>query len=239
MYAITLLNRQTRREALLSEESFTPLQRGETLGDQVCASLRTALRRGMLRPGERLTTREIAGTLGVSLTPAREALNRLVAEGVLEQGPNRTVVVPSLTRARYAELCLIRLELEGLAARHACARLHAAAPLRRLEKLYAEHEQAFRGKDAKRSLQLNEDFHFTIYAAAGLPALLQILETLWLKVGPSMNLLFPRSFAEEWQGGRNHRAMLDAIRAGDAEGLAAAVRQDLEDGRVRLEQVLS
>jgi DNA-binding GntR family transcriptional regulator len=215
----------------------TPAQRGQTLGDQACRELRAALRQGMLAPGERLTTRSIAGLLGISVTPAREALNRLVAERLLEYGDRRTAVVPILTRARYAELCLIRLELEGLAARQACGRISPSARTH-LDELFEAHEAAYAARDAKRSLQFNEDFHFTIYAAADMPALLQMLETLWLQVGPSMNLLFPSAFDLGWTGGRNHRRMLEAIDRGDGEMLVAAVRQDLEEGRTRLERIL-
>ncbi len=212
-------------------------QRAETLGDQACRSLRAALRQGALLPGQRLTTRGIATTLGISPTPAREALSRLVAERVLELDSDRTVRVPVLTRAGYAELCVIRLELEGLAARLACRRI-MPAQLAHLESLYAAHRDAWEQRDTRRSLQLNEDFHFTIYAASGMPALLQILETLWLQVGPSMNLLFPASYDLDWQGGENHRQMLDAIRRGDARALVQAVRRDLTDGRARLDRVL-
>jgi DNA-binding GntR family transcriptional regulator len=217
---------------------LVPLQRGDTLGDQACRSLRAALRRGALAPGERLTTRRIATTLGVSLTPAREALNRLVAERVLEQRDDRTIVVPELTRTRYRELQLIRLELESLAARLGCAALAAPAPLARLRALYDAQRAAFLARDPTGTLELNVDFHFTIYAAAGMPTLLQMIESLWLQAGPTMRLLYPASFNAGWIGQRNHIAMLNAITEGDAEALVAAIRQDLHDGRARLEQSL-
>jgi DNA-binding GntR family transcriptional regulator len=217
---------------------LAPVQRAETLGDQACRSLRAALRRGALAPGERLTTRRIAATLGISLTPAREALNRLVAERVLELGRDRAVLVPELTRARYRELLAIRLELEALAARQGCAALAAPAVMARLRALYAAHEAAFRARDPQAALQLNEDFHFTIYAAAGMPVLLQMIEALWLQVGPTMRLLYPASFDAGWIGQANHTAMLAAIAAGDATALVSAVRQDLLDGQTRLESRL-
>ena len=76
------------------------------------------------------------------------------------------------------------------------------------------------------------------YAAAGMPTLLQMIESLWLQTGPTMRLLYPASFDTGWIGQRNHTAMLDAITAGDAEALVAAVRQDLLDGLARLERSL-
>jgi DNA-binding GntR family transcriptional regulator len=214
-----------------------PLRRAATLGEQAAASLRTALRQGRLLPGERLTTRTLAATLGVSLTPAREALNRLAAERVLALGADRTAMVPILSRGRYEELCLIRLELEGLAALHACPRM-GPEHVDRLETLLVRHGKAFAARNAKQALKLNEDFHFTIYAASEMPALVQILETLWLQVGPSMNFLFPSAFDAVWKGGENHRRMIEAIRMGDAAALALHVRHDLKEGRVRLLRVL-
>src|SRR5690242_8824626 len=77
------------------------VSRVESLGDQTVSSLRRALRRGALLPGQRLTVREVADTLDISLTPAREALNRLLAEGVLDQAADRVAVVPMLTKERY------------------------------------------------------------------------------------------------------------------------------------------
>lgn len=227
-------------EARLAEEAANQLEsvrRSPTLGEQAAANLRVALRQGRLVPGERLTTRTLAVKLGVSLTPAREVLNRLLAERVLELGPDRTAIVPLLTRERYDELCTIRLTLEGLAARHACRRLRAAE-LARLEALFARHGRAFAARDARESLRLNEDFHFSIYAASGMPALVQILETLWLQVGPSMNFLFPAAFDAGWTGGEKHRRMLEAIRARDAAALVREVRRDLSEGRVRLRRAL-
>jgi DNA-binding GntR family transcriptional regulator len=217
---------------------LAPVHRGDTLGEQACRSLRAALRRGALAPGEKLATRRIAATLGVSLTPAREALNRLVAERVLEQRDDRTIAVPELTRARYRELLLIRLELETLAARLGCAALAAPATLARLRALYDAQQAAFLARDPAATLQLNVDFHFTLYAAAAMPTLLQIIESLWLQAGPTIRLLYPASFELGWIGRQNHAAMLDAIAAGDADALVRAVRQDLHDGQARLERSL-
>jgi len=213
------------------------VSRAQPLGEQAADSLRMALRRGALLPGQRLTTRDVATTLDISLTPAREALNRLTAERVLELTPDRVAMVPVLTQARYTELCAIRLSLEGMAAHSACRRL-TDQDIAHLEELYTAHAEAYAARDARVSLRHNEDFHFTIYAGAGMPALLQIIETLWLQVGPSMNFLFTASYDESWSGGKNHRAMLDAIKARDPAALSRAVRRDLLDGRKRLTAVL-
>ena len=83
-----------------------------SLRTQVYDSLRQALTTGRFVPGQKLTFRFIAGALGVSLTPVREALGRLVAEGAFEMQPSRSVRVPLMTRARIEELRDIRKSLE-------------------------------------------------------------------------------------------------------------------------------
>src|SRR3977135_4649241 len=93
-----------------------------SLRHQVYDSLREALTAGRFLPGQKLTFRFVAGALGVSLTPVREALRRLVAEGAFEMQPNRSVRVPLMTRAKILELRDIRIALEGLAAKQAAKR---------------------------------------------------------------------------------------------------------------------
>src|SRR5215475_1089790 len=93
-----------------------------SLRKQVYDSLRAALTAGRFTPGQKLSFRFIAGALGVSLTPVREAVRRLVAEGAFEMRPNRSVRVPLMTRDRILELRDIRVALEGLAAEKAAAR---------------------------------------------------------------------------------------------------------------------
>src|SRR6476659_3132276 len=86
-----------------------------SLRSQVYESLREALTAGRFLPGQKLTFRFVADALGVSLTPVREALRRLVAEGAFEMQPNRSVRVPLMTREKILELRDIRMALEGLA----------------------------------------------------------------------------------------------------------------------------
>ena len=105
-----------------------------SLRSQVYDSLRDALTAGRFTPGQKLSFRFVAGTLGVSMTPVREAVRRLVAEGAFEMRPNRSVRVPLMTRDKILELRDIRLELEGLATEKAAARTtrEHATTLRRI-----------------------------------------------------------------------------------------------------------
>src|SRR3954464_10912314 len=103
----------------------------EPLWDLAHAQLRDALLAGRFEPGTVLTLRMLAEQLGTSITPVRDAVTRLVAQGVLQQGPRNSAIVPNLSRKELADLTLVRCSLEGRAAREAA--LHRDEPsVRRL-----------------------------------------------------------------------------------------------------------
>jgi DNA-binding GntR family transcriptional regulator len=218
--------------------SLTPIERAATLGDEAYAKLRSALMSGNVRPGERLVLRALASALGVSLTPAREALGRLVAEGALSLGPHRSVWVPKLDAIQYEECMQIRLALEPLAASRSVLHL-TSKDIESLRLTQEELRSAHGSGDTRRVLECNQAFHFTLYRKADMPTLLQIVESLWLRIGPTLNLLHESvDVAQPWRGDINHRAILTAAETCDAEAIYAAVRQDLLDGSARLAPLL-
>ena len=137
-----------------------------SLRQQVYNSLREALTSGRFAPGQKVTFRYVAGELGVSLTPVREALRRLVAEGAFEMNPNRSVRVPLMTRDKVIELRDIRMELEGLASGKAAlaATRNQIAGIRRAAREIIVAR--YRG-DSATDRQKVREFHFAVYAAAG------------------------------------------------------------------------
>ncbi len=211
-----------------SNENFGIVERGETLTVQTYRRLRHALMTGTMAPGEKVTGRRIASALDVSLTPAREAISRLVAEGGLEPGANRAALVPRLTKVKYQEIFTVRLLLEGLAAETAIDNLNAER-LVELEKVQQEMEEAVDREDLVTSLQKNADFHFGIYRAANLPTVFSFIDSLWLQVGPTLSLLAPR-YQRSRQGLRNHFDALEAIRECNGKHLRQAIEKDLKDG---------
>lgn len=218
--------------------SLREIPRVRTLGDEAYARLREALMAGRLRPGQRITVRGLGEALGISLTPAREAIGRLVTEGALADGPNRTVQVPVLTRDDYEESLAIRLALEPMAAARAVSRL-AGADVDALRALQDDARAAHGRGDVGRVLQCNERFHLALVRGSGLPAVIAIVEGQWVRVGPTLNLLHERAYASgPWRGDANHRAILAALGRRDPERVAAAVRKDLLDGSDRLRRVL-
>ena len=94
--------------------------------------MQDALLAGKFQPGTVLTLRSLAESFGTSITPVRDAVTRLVAQGVLQQGPRNSAIVPHLSRNELAHLTVVRCALEGRAAREAASRRHEDAALRRL-----------------------------------------------------------------------------------------------------------
>lgn len=160
-----------------------------TLRDRAYSGVRELLIGGQLAPGQRLSVRELAANLDVSPTPVREAVNRLVAERALEVRPQSAVRVPMMTKERFGELRAIRIALEGMAAYRAAT--HATPS--ELQRIRVHHERFRRAARRQRPdpsvvIRANQQLHFEIYRSARMPALLSLIESLWMQIGPVLNL---------------------------------------------------
>jgi DNA-binding GntR family transcriptional regulator len=207
-------------------EDIGHVERSSTLGRRVREELRSAIMAGSFSPGEKLTIRAVASALGVSLTPAREALYNLAAEGALDMRENGSVYVHELDARRIAELTKIRMPLEGLAAREAGARM-PAKELREAERLNERLVAADEAGDFRRVIDLNWQFHFLIYRASGLPLLVRMIESCWLMTGSYLNVLYP-DFARDHAGIDNHQRIIEALLSKDPAGLEQAIERDIE-----------
>lgn len=195
-----------------------------TLRDQATRELRLALMTGRFEPGQRLTIRGLAETLGMSMTPVREAVARLAAERAIEAEPNRWMRIPLLSADELRELRDIRVALEGLATERAVARAtpDLVAELNRLE---AEIVALRPSNDAKALIPAIGRLHFAIYRASAMPALVEMIEGLWLRSGPYVNLLFPGYTRQE--RGTLRAATLRAIARGDAASARRSMEADV------------
>lgn len=207
------------------EAAFAP---GDTLTDQAYQRLHRALMTGQLLPEQVLTVRGVAESFGVSLTPVREAVQRLVAEHGLEVVNGRTIRVPRLDIETYREILKIRMELEPLAAKEAAPRI-TNEEIERLDAVVQAHRAAIEAGDARRTLLENTEFHLSIYRASGQTILVRIIESLWLRVGPTLNLLFPQ-YCGSLTGHETHLVAMDALRRRDGDTLGSAMRDDLTFG---------
>lgn len=206
------------------------------IGDATYAQLKDRVTRGAYRPGDKLSIRSVAEVLDVGLSPARDAVNRLVADGALVYAGPKTVIIPVLNEADLREVTLIRIALEGLAAEKAAMNC-SQQDIDLLNEIQARINSALEARAYGDALWHNKEFHFHVYGRSGLPHLVSMIEPLWLKVGPSFYRLYPE-FAEARHGVRNHEMVIEALIDRDGGALRAAIENDIRDGYRRLRQAL-
>jgi DNA-binding GntR family transcriptional regulator len=150
-------------------------QRGESLGEFAYRVMREALRAGKFRSGEHLREADVAQWLDISRTPVREAFHRLIAEGLLANGPWNGVMVAELDASELVQLYAVREALEGTAA--ALAAQHAQPG--EVEQLFdIMAREAAASDDPEKLVVINGELHQTIYAAAHNRYLLQSVNTV-------------------------------------------------------------
>lgn len=212
---------------------------GASLSDQIYRQLRAQLMSGHLPPHQRLRIRDLAAELGTSETPVREAVFQLVRDGALELKARHYVRVRGLTLPEYIENRDIRLLLEPLAGERALSHVDGVA-IEALAKTHAHLTAAEAGGRWREAIDANYEFHFGLYRLSRLPHLIEVLERLWLRLGPMLNHLYPHG-RPTYAGRHQHENILDSLRRGDRTDLSASIRDDmLEGGRgfvTRLEQL--
>ncbi|MCX7558524.1 GntR family transcriptional regulator [Sulfitobacter sp. F26204] len=195
--------------------------------DRVFRHLRSRIMHGDLPPGQALTLRGIGKDYNVSMTPAREAARRLVAEGALTMSSSGRIATPELSNDRIEELAALRALLEVELASRALPRAHMAL-IERMQIINTAIADAVQRGDAVAYIRTNLEFHRTLYLRAQAPAMLAMAETVWLQMGPTMRALYGR--LRRTEPPQFHRLILAALKAGDEPGLRLAVRSDVTQG---------
>ena len=155
----------------LNANAYLPLR------DVVFQTLREAILKGDLKPGERLMELQLASKLGVSRTPIREAIRMLQQEGLAVTVPRRGAEVAKMTEKDMEDVLLIREALEILAVQLACDNI-TKEQIILLEEKVSEFEQVIQTGDIKSIAQTDIDFHDIIYNAASNPRLMSMLNNL-------------------------------------------------------------
>jgi DNA-binding GntR family transcriptional regulator len=181
---------------------------------------------GRHKPGQAFSLRPLAARLGMSPMPIREAVSRLIAERALVLLPNRKVIVPGMTRERFAELSRVRQLLEGKVAEIACKRITPDL-LRELGQINASIKKSLAKKEIGRALAQNLDFHLVLYNASRVDVTLPIIEMLWRQAGPFI-ALSPSLPGVKWTA-RYHDEIINALKAGSPSKTRRAVQRDIED----------
>jgi DNA-binding GntR family transcriptional regulator len=200
------------------------------------ARLRDMILFGHLAPGAPVTIQGLIADLGAGMTPVREAIRRLTAEGALLPQGNRRVAVPELSAEMLEQVAFARLAIEPKLAELAAPKL-TAAQIDRLEVIDGAVNRAIEAGKLPDYLAANHAFHFALYEAAEAPVLMDLARSLWLRAGPSLRAVidrYGRDMAPDL-----HREALDAMRAGDAKALASAIERDIQQGIDHVRQALA
>ncbi len=183
---------------------------------------------GELAPGQAVTIQGLNAALDSGITPVREAIRRLTAEGALEFKGNRRVSVPELTPKHLVELGFARVAIEPHLAEMACKRM-VSSDIDALETIDAQVNAAIRQGDIRAYLEQNYRFHTTLYAQSGADILGAMVQGLWLRVGPSLRIVCGRYGTANLPD--KHAEAIAALRAGQAADVAAAIRDDIVQGQ--------
>ena len=182
---------------------------------------------GEVVPGQPVTIHGLADAIGTGVTPAREAIRRLTAEGALVTRENRRIEVPEMTAHRLQQIELVRLTVEPQLAEAAV--MHCKPhDISELEKLDAQVDQAIEAGDTRGYLEANYRFHFHLYDLADARILRRIAETLWLRIGPSLRVVCGRYGTANLVD--HHRAATLALSKGDVAATKEAIAQDIRQG---------
>ena len=205
----------------LNTDAYLPLR------DVVFNTLREAILRGDLKPGERLMELQLAAKLGVSRTPIREAIRMLQQEGLAVTIPRRGAEVAGMTEKDMEDVLQIREALEILAVQLASEKVTDEQVDELAEKVKA-FEEVLKTKDIKQIAQADIDFHDVIYTAADNPKLLGMLNNLreqiyryrveYLKDEKN----YPRLIEE-------HQQILDGLRRRDKAYVAEMTRTHVDN----------
>jgi DNA-binding GntR family transcriptional regulator len=223
---------------------------GGTKADEIALALEEAIVSGELAPGSVLRQEQVSERYAVSRTPVREALRRLAALGLDSFEPNRGFRVRTLSHAEMWEAFLLRAELESLCTGMAAEKMTRADldELEAAEKRFSRLSRALRARepgDDRRELTVewmraNHGFHDVIYRVADLPYIEQAAKAarrtfsgpaVWAPGDESIDVLYDLNE-------RQHRAIIDALAAGSADGARALAREHVLSSFHLLETIL-
>ena len=185
---------------------------------------RRAVMAGDLAPGTVLTLRGVAVASGTSAMPVREAFLSLVNEGAVTVNTNRSFSIVKLVPEQFEEVRQLRLIIEGEAIERAAANIDGE-DLEKVKFFQARLESFSNHQKSKQYNIYNNQFHFLIYAAAGMPFLTEIIETLWLKYAP--NFYFHNNPGARSEGAQIHADIVKALEARDGAMAREALHRDI------------
>lgn len=192
---------------------------------------------GELAPGAAVTIEGLVRLLALGMTPVREAIRRLLAEGALQMQGNRRVCVPRLDGAALEDLGYARTAIETRLAQRAFHRCDASV-IEQLRLIDMQVDKTILSGDIPGYLRANRAFHFTLYERARSEVLLSMAASLWLRLGPSLRVVCLGEAHVPAKGADgmglhepdNHKRALAALAVGRVDALVEAISDDIAQG---------
>ncbi len=209
----------------------------ETLAENVLRQIQSAIVKGDIAPGSKISEPELARAYGISRGPLREALHRLEGQKLLVRIPHVGARVVSLSRHELGELYQIRESLEGLACRLAAERM-APEEVEALREVLREHERDA-GFQAGSGYYLQEgdyDFHYRIVQGSGNKMLFRLLCDELYQLARMYRIQYSATPNRPVQAFAEHHRILDAIADGDGELAELLMRRHIRTSRLNIEQ---
>lgn len=203
------------------------LQRA-TLSGRLAARLRNDILAGRYRPGAQLLEIEIAAALGVSRGPLREAMQRLVQEGLLVSAPHRGVFVPKLSEDDVRDVFLVRGIVEGAAIRQVIGAERQAGIRDELLRIADRMQTALAGKRWSQGSDLDFAFHRALVDAAESPRLSRIYATVQAETRLCLRVMMA-GYRRNEALADDHVRLAEEIGMGDAEAAVAELRRHFGD----------
>ncbi|SFG62298.1 DNA-binding transcriptional regulator, GntR family [Lachnospiraceae bacterium C7] len=214
----------------LNTNAYLPLR------DVVFNTLREAILRGELKPGERLMELQLASRLGVSRTPIREAIRMLEQEGLAVTTPRKGAEVARMTEKDMQDVLVIREALDELAARIACKKI-TDDQLERLKKIKKDFVDCLETGNIKVIAQKDMDFHDAIYEATDNPKLVTLVSNLREQMY-RYRVEYIKNSCNYPTLIREHNAIVDGLEARDESKLAVAMHNHIKNQATAVTEVI-
>lgn len=208
-----------------------PVPRKSTV-ELVSDELRAAILYGSLEPGAQLGEAELAARLGISRGPLREAMQRLVQEGLLHSEPHRGLFVITLDETDVEDVYLARLAIERAACELIMQRNRGEAVVRLTGALDALVDAA-RQRDRVKMSDADQEFHQVLVSSSGSARLERMAQTLLVETRMCLNALQDK-YPEPGELVEEHRRLVDAIGDGEEERLLRLIEEHMTDSIQRL-----
>lgn len=206
-------------------KAICKLEKRYTLVDSIVKQIRNAITSGKLKPGERLTEKEIADALQIGRNAVREAFRCLEREGYLTITPFKGASVTIHDNEKIRQMFEVMSELEGICARFAVQRM-TPDDMRLIESLHATLEKHFENNDPQTYLEVNWELHEFIQSLAKNDVLNNLINGLRQKINlyRKKQIFQPNRFQASMD---EHRQVLEAFRKNDAMQAEQLMRQHL------------